>query len=234
MDSLQIAEQLIKRQEARSEGKKLVLLVLDGLGDIRHGDNEFRTPLEDARTPNLDKLAHHSAVGRIIPVDHGITPGSGPAHLGLFGYDPREVEIGRGVMEVVGMGMALQPGDVAARANFCTMKDGKVTDRRAGRPSTEDGTRTVERLREKIRTIGDVEVILLAGQGHRFGVVFRGPGLAAGVNDTDPHENGRPLHEARAETEAAVRAGTLSAVEGSTRLLDALVTDIREGGLDTF
>jgi len=101
------------------------------------------------------------------------------------------------------MGMALQPGDVAARANFCTMKDGKVTDRRAGRPSTEDGTRTVERLREKIRTIGDVEVILLAGQGHRFGVVFRGPGLAAGVNDTDPHENGRPLHEARAETEAA-------------------------------
>ena len=203
MDSLQIAEQLIKREEARSSGKKLVLLVLDGLGDIRHPDNDFRTPLEDARTPNLDKLAHHSAIGRITPVDCCITPGSGPAHLGLFGYDPRVVVIGRGVLEVVGMGMALQAGDVAARANFCTIQDGKVTDRRAGRPDTEDSAVKVTLLQEKIPAIGDVEVIILPGKGHRFGVVFRGPGLAEGVNDTDPHENGLPLHEARSETDAA-------------------------------
>jgi len=203
MDSLQIAEKLIKREEARSAGKKLVLLVLDGVGDIRHPDNGFRTPLEDARTPNLDKLAYHSAVGRIIPVDYGITPGSGPAHLGLFGYDPRVVEIGRGVLEVVGMGTALQPGDVAARANFCTVRDGKVADRRAGRPDSEQSAAKVRLLQEKIPTIGDVEVILVAGKGHRFGVIFRGPGLAEGVNDTDPHENGLPIHEARPETDAA-------------------------------
>ena len=202
-DGLQIAEQLVKRGEVEEGKKKLVLLVLDGLGDIRHPDNAFRTPLEDAHTPNLDKLAHESAIGRIIPVDYGITPGSGPAHLGLFGYDPREVVIGRGVLEVVGMGMKLEPGDVAVRANFCTIEDGAVTDRRAGRPETEQSAQKVKILQEAIPTIGDVQVILLPGKGHRFGVVFRGPGLVEGVNDTDPHENGLPLHEAKAESEAA-------------------------------
>ncbi|MCK4376381.1 MAG: 2,3-bisphosphoglycerate-independent phosphoglycerate mutase [Candidatus Brocadiae bacterium] len=203
MDALQIAEELVKRKEVRESAKKIVLLVLDGVGDIRHPENGYRTPLDEARTPNLDALAPRSALGRIIPVDYGITPGSGPAHLGLFGYDPRKVEIGRGVLEVVGMGMELQPGDVAARANFCTVRDGKVLDRRAGRPATEVSAEKVRLLQEEIGRIGDVELIMQPGKGHRFGIIFRGPGLAGGVSDTDPHENGEPVHEAVAETEAA-------------------------------
>jgi 2,3-bisphosphoglycerate-independent phosphoglycerate mutase len=203
MDALRIAEQLVKRQEIAEGHKKLVLLVLDGVGDIRHPSNGFRTPLEDAQTPNLDALAQRSALGRIIPVDYGITPGSGPAHLGLFGYDPREVEIGRGVLEVVGMGMELRPGDVAVRANFCTVEDGVVTDRRAGRPETEVSAAKVKLLQEALGKVGDVELVMQAGKGHRFGIAFRGPGLAEGVSDTDPHENGEPIHQAHAETPEA-------------------------------
>ena len=191
MDAVKLSEQLVKRKEIQEGKKKLVLLVLDGVGDIRHPDNDYRTPLDAAKSPNLDELASRSAMGRIIPVDYGITPGSGPAHLGLFGYDPREVEIGRGVLEVVGMGMDLRPGDVAARVNFCTVKDGVVVDRRAGRPETEVSAQKVKLLQEGIQRIEDVELVIEPGKGHRFGVIFRGPGLSEGVTDTDPHEIGR-------------------------------------------
>jgi 2,3-bisphosphoglycerate-independent phosphoglycerate mutase len=119
-------------------GAKLVLVVLDGLGDLAIRQHKYLTPLEAARTPNLDLLSKESAQGRIVPVAPGITPGSGPGHLGLFGYDPLEFEVGRGVIEALGLGLDLKPGDVAARANFCTL-DGKgmVTDRRAGRIATD-------------------------------------------------------------------------------------------------
>src|ERR1041384_492000 len=119
-------------------GAKLALIVLDGLGDLATKEQEYMTPLEAARTPNLDALCQDAAQGRMIPVAPGITPGSGPGHLGLFGYDPLEFEVGRGVIETLGLGLSLQPRDVAARANFCTL-DGKglVTDRRAGRIPTE-------------------------------------------------------------------------------------------------
>ncbi len=197
MNALELAEELVKRGEI--EGNKLILLVLDGVGDIRHPDNHYSTPLEDADTPNLDELASRSAVGRIIPVDYGITPGSGPAHLGLFGYDPRRVEIGRGVLEVVGMGMELRQGDLAARANACTVQDGVVVDRRAGRPETEVTAKAVQTLQEEIGRIDDVELIMQAGKGHRFGIILRGPGLVGGITDTDPHEDNEPIQESRAE-----------------------------------
>ncbi|KPK62314.1 MAG: hypothetical protein AMK73_06295 [Planctomycetes bacterium SM23_32] len=203
MNALQLAEQLVKRSEVAEGTRKIVLLVMDGVGDIRHPDNGFRTPLEVAQTPNLDRLAARSALGRIIPVDYGITPGSGPAHLGLFGYDPREVEIGRGVLEVVGMDMPLKPGDVAARANFCTVRDGVVTDRRAGRPATEVSAEKVKLLQRAVPRIDDVELVIRAGKGHRFGVVFRGPGLVGDVSDTDPHEDGEPVRKAAPGSEGA-------------------------------
>jgi 2,3-bisphosphoglycerate-independent phosphoglycerate mutase len=220
--SLEIAEDLIKRGEIK--GKKLVLLVLDGVGDIRHPDNGYRTPLDEAQIPNLDGLASRSALGRIIPVDQGITPGSGPAHLGLFGYDPRVVEVGRGVMEVLGMGMELKEGDVAARANFCTVEDGKVTDRRAGRPPTEQSAEKVELLQREIPEIDDVEIIMEPGKGHRFGVIFRGTGLSGNVSDIDPHENNEAILEAKAGDEESARMAEIA------NKLEKRALEVLEGG----
>ena len=118
-------------------GAKLALVVMDGLGDLATQEQNYLTPLEAARTPNRDALSKNSAQGRMIPVAPGITPGSGPGHLGLFGYDPLEFQVGRGVIEALGLGLELKPGDVAARANFCTLDNkGIVTDRRAGRIAT--------------------------------------------------------------------------------------------------
>src|SRR5437660_9496117 len=116
---------------------KLALVVLDGVGDVATREQGYLTPLEAAATPNLDALAKDSAHGRMIPTAPGITPGSGPGHLGLFGYDPLEFQVGRGVIEALGLGLELRPGDIAARANFCTLDhQGIVTDRRAGRIET--------------------------------------------------------------------------------------------------
>src|SRR5580765_1287916 len=117
---------------------KVVLVVLDGLGDLATKEQNYLTPLEAASTPNLDAIAKNSAQGRMIPVAPGITPGSGPGHLGLFGYDPLEFQVGRGVIEAPGLGLELKAGDVAARGNFCTLDaKGIVTDRRAGRIDTK-------------------------------------------------------------------------------------------------
>ena len=173
---------------------KLALAVLDGLGDIATESTGFRTPLEAARTPTLDMLAKRSALGRMIPVAPGITPGSGPGHLGLFGYDPLEYEVGRGVIEALGLGIDLKHGDVAARANFCSVDaKGIVTDRRAGRIDTKVCEAQCALLARKIKKIGDVEVIIKAGKGHRFVVVLRGKGLEGPLSDSDPHREGLPI-----------------------------------------
>jgi len=177
---------------------KLALVVFDGLGDIATEETGFRTPLEVARTPNLDALAKYAAQGRMIPVAPGITPGSGPGHLGLFGYDPLEYEVGRGVIEALGLGINLKHGDVAARANFCSLNDkGIVTDRRAGRIDTKVCEEQCALLAKKIKKIGDVEIKIKAGKGHRFVVVFRGNGLEGPLSDTDPHREGLPIATAK-------------------------------------
>src|ERR1700683_1790209 len=146
---------------------KLVLVVLDGLGDIATQEQNYLTPLAAPTTPNLDKIAKNSAQGRMIPVAPGITPGSGPGHLGLFGYDPLEFQVGRGVIEALGLGMELKHGDVAARANFCTLNEkGIVTDRRAGRIETKITEDLCAMLSRKIKKAGEDEVILKQGKGH--------------------------------------------------------------------
>src|SRR5271154_5557960 len=173
---------------------KLGLLVLDGLGDIATREQNYLTPLEAAVTPNLDRLAKEGAQGRMIPVAPGITPGSGPGHLGLFGYDPLEFQVGRGVIEALGLGIELKAGDIAARANFCTLNDkGIVTDRRAGRIETKITEELCALLSRKIKKAEDAEVIIKPGKGHRFVVIFRGKGLEGPLTDADHNREGLPV-----------------------------------------
>jgi 2,3-bisphosphoglycerate-independent phosphoglycerate mutase len=172
-------------------GAKLVLVVMDGLGDIATRQTNYVTPLEAAKTPNLDALSRDSAQGRMLPVAPGITPGSGPGHLGLFGYDPVEFEVGRGVIEALGLGLELKAGDVAARANFCTLNDkGIVTDRRAGRIPTEKCEELCALLASKVRSVGGTQIIIKPGKEHRFVVIFRGKNIEGPLTDSDPNREG--------------------------------------------
>ena len=186
---------------------KLVLVVLDGLGDLATGGPNSSTPLEAASTPNLDALTENAAQGRMIPVAPGITPGSGPGHLALFGYDPLEFQVGRGVIEALGLGIELRAGDVAARANFCTLDaKGVVTDRRAGRIETAACEELCQLLSKKIKKLGDTEIIIKAGKGHRFVVVFRGKGLEGPLTDADPHREGRPIPQSAPVDKKSLKA----------------------------
>lgn len=173
---------------------KLALVVMDGLGDIATKENGYLTPLEAATTPHLDALCKNAAQGRMIPMAPGITPGSGPGHLGLFGYDPVEFQVGRGVIEALGLGLELKAGDVAARANFCTLDSkGIVTDRRAGRIATSVCEELCAHLAKHVKKVEDTEVIIKAGKEHRFVVLFRGKGLEGPLTDADPHHEGAPI-----------------------------------------
>jgi 2,3-bisphosphoglycerate-independent phosphoglycerate mutase len=168
---------------------KVVLMVLDGVGGLP--GPEGLTELEAAETPNFDALAERSITGLATPVRPGITPGSGPGHVGLFGYDPVDWEIGRGVLEALGIDFDLGPNDLAARGNFATVdEEGNILDRRAGRIPTEEGARLVEKLR-KIELPG-VEVFVEVVKEYRFVLVLRGEGLADGLTETDPQRTGVP------------------------------------------
>ena len=183
---------------------KIVLFVLDGLGGLAR-KGESQTELEAARTPNLDRLAGEGNLGLADPVAPGITPGSGPGHLGLFGYDPLQYRIGRGVLEAVGIDLEMTQRDLAARGNFCSVDaQGLITDRRAGRIPTEVCAR-LTLLLEKIGIPG-LEVIVRPVREHRFVVLFRGDGLEEGLSETDPQETGKPPLPVRAEVSAAKKA----------------------------
>jgi 2,3-bisphosphoglycerate-independent phosphoglycerate mutase len=176
------------RELAEKAETKIVMLVADGLGGLPL-EPGGKTELETAATPNLDRLATRGTSGSSIPVLPGITPGSGPGHLGLFGYDPLEFKIGRGALEATGIGFELGPHDVAARGNFCTLDSaGLIADRRAGRIASEESFQVVERL-QAVRIPG-VETFVKPVKEHRFVVVFRGPGLDGAVADTDPQAVG--------------------------------------------
>lgn len=198
---------------------KIVLLSADGLGGFPHPETG-RSELETARIPRLDALARRAACGLIRHVGPGITPGSGPGHLGLFGYDPLRYQVGRGVLEALGIDFELKPGDVAARGNFCTVDGGgQITDRRAGRIPTTRCVELVDRLR-RIRVL-DVELHVEPVKEHRFVLVLRGAGLSGRLSETDPQATGRPPRPTRALAPEAERTAALvnRFVEGATRLL---------------
>lgn len=167
---------------------KIVMLVMDGLGGLPLTPGG-KTELETAHTPNMDRLAAEGMLGEHLPIGYGITPGSGPAHFSIFGYDPVKVEVGRGVLEAFGVGMLVRKGEVAARGNFCTIDaQGLISDRRAGRISSEDAEPIVERLKS-IRIPG-VEVEIRHVKEYRFAVVMRGEGLLPDLEETDPQKTG--------------------------------------------
>lgn len=178
---------LMRNLHLKNESK-IVLLVADGLGGLPLAP-AGKTELETAETPHLDTLAASGVLGLSTPVLPGITPGSGPGHLGLFGYDPLEFNIGRGVLEALGIDFDLGPNDVAIRGNFVTVDDkGIITDRRAGRIGSDVGARLVEKL-DKI-TIPGVEVFVRHVKEYRLVIIFRAPGLGGDVEDTDPQKTG--------------------------------------------
>lgn len=195
-----VRQELLARLAQPNE-RRIVLLVLDGVGDLRT-DAQPRTALDEAWTPHLDLLAARSALGRLVPVGTGITPGSGPGHLALFGYEPTspEVDIGRGVLEALGLGLDVPPDAVVARCNFATADDaGLLLDRRAGRIPTAEGERICARLAGRIETLGDalgdgIEVEVHPGEAYRFVLLFRAaagtPPLDPGLADTDPQRLG--------------------------------------------
>lgn len=188
---------------------KIVMLVADGLGGLPLQPGG-KTELETACTPNLDRLAQRGVCGLSIPVKPGITPGSGPGHLGLFGYDPLKYQIGRGALEATGIGFELGPRDVAARGNFCTLDgQGNIADRRAGRISSEESAPLAVKLREV--SIPGVEVFVEPVKEHRFVVVFRGDGLHGEVHDTDPQATGVPPLAAVARDAQSKRTAEVAA-----------------------
>ena len=194
----------LTRQLHTKNDNKIVMMVADGLGGLPMTPGG-KTELETAETPNLDRLAQRGVQGGSIPVLPGISPGSGPGHLGLFGYDPLRYQIGRGALEATGIGFELEDEDVAIRCNFCTLdQNGLITDRRAGRIPTEQSAPLAESLRAV--SIPNVEIFVEPVKEHRFVVVFRGKGLEGAVRDTDPQTTGKPplepqpLDEASGET----------------------------------
>lgn len=201
----------------RKTDSKIVLFVCDGLGGL---PKNGKTELETANTPNMDELASRSELGQLVPVIPGITPGSGPGHLGLFGYDPVEYQIGRGVLSALGVEFAIQPGDLGVRMNFATLDaGGNIADRRAGRIPTEENVRILKKLRQ-IQMQG-VEIHLLTEKEYRAVLVLRCSGLSSDLTDRDPQVTGVPPNVIKPNSSAAEKSAALlnAFAEKATELL---------------
>lgn len=216
-------------KELHQKGGKILLVVLDGVGGLPL-EPGGPTELEAAKTPNLDRLAEESTLGLLTHVYPGLTPGSGPGHLALFGYNPFRYVVGRGALSALGLGADFREGDVALRGNFATLDpEGKVVDRRAGRPSTEENQRVIAKLKEAIPRIEDVEVHFYTESEHRFLVILRGEGLSDGITDTDPQKTGLPPLEAKPLNEASAKTARIVNLL-SQRIREALKDEPRING----
>jgi 2,3-bisphosphoglycerate-independent phosphoglycerate mutase len=193
---------------SRTSPSKIVLLIMDGIGGLPH-PKTGKTELESARRPNLNRIARDSLCGLIDPVGPGITPGSAPGHLAIFGYDPVKYNIGRGVVEALGIDLELKPDDIAARGNFCTVDDkGIITDRRAGRLSTEKNAELC-RLLNNI-AIGGAEISVLTVKEHRFVLILRGKALSPELIDSDPQLPGLAPRKIEALSPQAQRTAEIA------------------------
>lgn len=202
---------LMDREKITSElciktPSKIILLVLDGLGGLPING---QTALQAAKTPNLDALAAQSVCGLTDPVFMGITPGSGPAHLSLFGYDPTRYTLGRGILEAMGIGVDVGTDDLVARGNFATLRDGFITDRRAGRIPSSENAKLCEKINHELDPIEETDVTLYPGKEHRFVVRFRGKGLADSLSDADPQKNNKPPVFTKAQNTDSNRAARI-------------------------
>ncbi|NNM06368.1 MAG: 2,3-bisphosphoglycerate-independent phosphoglycerate mutase [Gemmatimonadetes bacterium] len=235
MSQIRFPDALVERG---GEGKKIVLFVLDGLGGLPHPESGL-TELEAAKTPSLDALAAKSSLGALVPVLPGITPGSGPGHLSLFGYDPAEYIVGRGALSALGVGFDLQPGDLAARLNLATLdSQGLVQDRRAGRPPDEEGRRVVEKVREALVPPDGVQVFLDHEKEHRAVLILRGEGLKADLSDTDPQDTGvPPLPVVALDPESERSAGLMQNVLNQIQVIladEKVVTGVLARGFAAY
>jgi len=192
-------ETIIKELSIRTDSK-IILFVMDGLGGI---PIEGKTALEAANTPNLDLIARKSVCGLTDPISRGITPGSGPAHLALFGYDPTKYILGRGILEALGLGVKVDKGDMVARGNFATLKDGLIVDRRAGRIPTSENERLCAKLNNSLNEIERIKISFFPGKEHRFVVKFSGKGLSEELSDADPEKENKPRVYTKALSQGA-------------------------------
>ena len=179
----------LARELAQPTDTKIILLVIDGVGGL---PVDGRTELETARKPRLDAVAKAAVCGLTDPVFMGITPGSGPAHLALFGYDPFRYDLGRGILEALGSGVEVGRNDLVARGNFATLQDGRIVDRRAGRIPTEENERLCAVLNDRLPRRDGVEVKVFPGKEHRFVARFTAEGLSDALSDADPQKEGKP------------------------------------------
>jgi len=210
----------LARELSQTTDSKIILLVMDGVGGLPVNG---RSELEAARKPNLDGLAKRGVCGLSDPVFMGITPGSGPAHLALFGYDPLKHQLGRGILEALGSGVEVGRNDLVARGNFATFKGGLIADRRAGRIPTEENVRICSYLNSHLPKRDGVEVKVFPGKEHRFVARFTAEGLSDALTDADPQKEGKP----RLPT-SAIKPGAAKAAAVVNRFLDDL-TDVLKG-----
>ncbi len=219
-DTISILKELAKKND-----KKIVLLVMDGLGGLPY---KGKTALEAARTKNLDKLASKNDCGLLDPVFPGITPGSGPAHLALFGYDPVKYQIGRGILEALGVGVEVKKGDLTARGNFCIVEKGVVKDRRAGRIATEVNQKIIKHLNKEISEVEGVKVSFTSGKEHRFVVRLRGGDICGEVTDTDPQKVGEKILKSVSTSDSGPAKKTAGIINKLTEEIQNALEDFGE------